>query len=554
MVSHDINVEGVSLLGRPVGEPRHPQLRFVAQSKPALLQLNNEDFPARFLSDLAARKPTPGSSLTALSTSPATPVTLFQPVHRILNVALLQLTCDTLNQPRLDPKRVESAGLVIRRVVRTGVPDRPDLPPMDRLDLPASAWMRSTDGQFQWVALSNVQELEDPDPAQRPQLYSGQPELDRLLKLQTLSSAKAEVFTPAFVAAPAVCEAAGRTLVYAVIPTASSDVTTVPPPSPQYDLQTLSKSLLPTLLRRGKHDAPMADQQVDYHFMSDDYAKAHSGDTFPKFSLTLRMLYTVFGAFDDNAQAQSLIAALNQHNVYFPTTVDGSPALLPLAMGTFYQQAAQALIDYDPAGGGPVPWLTMPHAWDGFSGEDHTEIVAKIAPLLQLRSAQVTAPMGRYQDASRLYRLRVFLRIKSEVPGCPAKLVWSKPSDPFRIAAWHECAGRTQPPVSLPDPTDPNFRKNAKPNCSFAVPAGLMNGIQGSSLSGLTAGSGPAPGGVQLNWICGFSIPLITICAFFVLNIFLTLLNLVFFWLPFIKICIPFPAPTPANSGDADGT
>ncbi len=61
-------------------------------------------------------------------------------------------------------------------------------------------------------------------------------------------------------------------------------------------------------------------------------------------------------------------------------------------------------------------------------------------------------------------------------------------------------------------------------------------------------------GGIQLNWICGFSIPLITICAFFVLNIFLTLLNIVFFWLPFIKICIPFPLPTAANSGDSDGT
>jgi hypothetical protein len=28
----------------------------------------------------------------------------------------------------------------------------------------------------------------------------------------------------------------------------------------------------------------------------------------------------------------------------------------------------------------------------------------------------------------------------------------------------------------------------------------------------------------------------------------------VFFWLPFIKICIPFPKPTPTNSGETDGT
>ncbi len=134
------------------------------------------------------------------------------------------------------------------------------------------------------------------------------------------------------------------------------------------------------------------------------------------------------------------------------------------------------------------------------------------------------------------------------------QLVWSKPSDPFRIAAWHEGAGRTQAPVPLPDPTDRNFLKNAKPNCSFGVPAGLMNAMQGTTLSGLSSGAGPSGGGLQLNWICGFNIPLITICAFFVLNIFLSLLNIVFFWLPFIKICIPFPVPSAANSGDTNGT
>jgi hypothetical protein len=54
-------------------------------------------------------------------------------------------------------------------------------------------------------------------------------------------------------------------------------------------------------------------------------------------------------------------------------------------------------------------------------------------------------------------------------------------------------------------------------------------------------------GGLKLDWICGFNIPLITICAFFVLSIFLSLLNIIFFWLPFIKICIPFPSPSPSS-------
>ncbi len=125
-------------------------------------------------------------------------------------------------------------------------------------------------------------------------------------------------------------------------------------------------------------------------------------------------------------------------------------------------------------------------------------------------------------------------------PGCPPKLVWSHYSEPFRIAAWHESSLRPHPPISLPDPTLA-YMQNAKPNCAFHVPANLMGAMQGTTLSGLMSGAGGG-GGVGLGWICGFNIPLITICAFFVLNIFLSLLNIVFFWLPFIKICIPFPS------------
>jgi hypothetical protein len=60
------------------------------------------------------------------------------------------------------------------------------------------------------------------------------------------------------------------------------------------------------------------------------------------------------------------------------------------------------------------------------------------------------------------------------------------------------------------------------------------------------AGGGP---GLGISWICSFSIPIITICAFFVLNLFLIVLNLVFFWLPFVKICIPIPGPAKSSQG-----
>ena len=44
-------------------------------------------------------------------------------------------------------------------------------------------------------------------------------------------------------------------------------------------------------------------------------------------------------------------------------------------------------------------------------------------------------------------------------------------------------------------------------------------------------------------WLCSFSLPAITICAYIVLSIFIGLFNLVFWWSAWIKICIPIPRP-----------
>jgi hypothetical protein len=525
MVSHDIRVQGLALNGQ-------------TQSRPALLQLNDEDFPARFLTDLAAKAQTPGSSVTTLATSSSSPVTLYQPVQRIVHLVMLDLTCDSPGFPRVDPKRIESAGVVIRRVIRKGG--------VDDLSLPPSAWLTSSNGELQWTALDKIQEGQDPDPTRRRLLQSGQPALDSLLAQQELAVAKSEAFTPAFVAAPAVCDAAGHTIVYAVIPTASPDVTTNPPAAPQYNSQILSTSL-PTLLQAGSHSAPFADQTVDNRFMSDEFARANNATGFITFSTALRLLYSSAGAFEDTATSRNLLKELNRFKVY-----DSSNAATP--MGTFYKKAASALIDYDPSTGGTAPKIVMPHRWDSFSASNAETVLTLINAALQNRSTIVAGTVGRFQDASRYYKVRVFLRVKGATPQCPTELIWSRFSDPFRIAAWHESAGRVLAPVPLPDPTDRNFLKNAKPNCAFKVPASLMNAMSGSSLSGLSSGTPPTNSGIQLDWICGFSIPLITICAFFVLNIFLTLLNIVFFWLPFIKICIPFPLPSAANSGDTDGT
>jgi len=250
------------------------------------------------------------------------------------------------------------------------------------------------------------------------------------------------------------------------------------------------------------------------------------------------MLNTVFNAFSGTTEGNAILKVLNKRCVTLP---DGTKK----PMGEFYQSAQQILLPSTstyPTVSGTPSTLAMPTHWDPLDDEDEKCLVdAMVRALRSSSSLQMLSPQGRFQDSTRNYKLRMFFRIKPESGNCPPTLVWSQYSHHFQIAPWHASGPRTPPPIPLPDPTS-GFLKNAKPNCSFLVPGSLMNAMQGTTMSGLMSGGG---GGASstLTWICGFNIPLITICAFFVLNIFLSLLNIVFFWLPMIKICIPFPSP-----------
>jgi hypothetical protein len=48
-------------------------------------------------------------------------------------------------------------------------------------------------------------------------------------------------------------------------------------------------------------------------------------------------------------------------------------------------------------------------------------------------------------------------------------------------------------------------------------------------------------GGVSMGLVCSFSIPIITIVALILLIIFVKLLDMIFFWMPFFQICLPLP-------------
>lgn len=283
MVKQEIAAESVSLTHEGGRDPhagngnslaqnaflvRGVDLGGTEQKPPVILQMNDDDFPSRFLQDLATQAQPAISSATVLNGS----MLLFQPVQRILQVAMVKLNCNSLSGPRVDPTRVLSAGLVVRRVFRRAGPNGG--PAVDDLNA-LSAWMRSPDGKFKWVLLGPHQENFDPDPAQRPQMTSGQAALDLELTALSLATAFTESTTPAFAAPPVTCANLKRTVFYAVIPTASSEVSDTPAKIPPLLKQNALIQSLPPLLRssqgRPPPPVPAKGLTIDFRWMTDDY-------------------------------------------------------------------------------------------------------------------------------------------------------------------------------------------------------------------------------------------------------------------------------------------
>jgi len=127
-------------------------------------------------------------------------------------------------------------------------------------------------------------------------------------------------------------------------------------------------------------------------------------------------------------------------------------------------------------------------------------------------------------------------------PQCQNNIV-SPPCQPFQLANYFDSdapARRIQ--VALPVDTSPAALRKYDKGVAFMLSKELRNQMaRATSLTDLANGQLGDPGGLTVGWICSFSIPIITICAMILLLIIVIALNLVFFWIPFFKICFPVP-------------
>jgi len=149
-------------------------------------------------------------------------------------------------------------------------------------------------------------------------------------------------------------------------------------------------------------------------------------------------------------------------------------------------------------------------------------------------------------DDRGTYELRCFVRAHhpcperaGKQPDCYGPVVWSPPSEAFRVAAPFDVLGAANRPVSIkmPDLRDLAAQAAMRPRGKLSP----VRFIQPQQLAPGAGDKGLKDGELRGEAICSFSIPLITIIALFLLNLFLPIVVFLFnlWFLLVFRFCIP---------------
>jgi hypothetical protein len=288
---------------------------------------------------------------------------------------------------------------------------------------------------------------------------------------------------------------------------------------------------MPTYFREAAHtrSVPRANDLIGAAGADDPALRDYIG--------MLAQLTLEFGAFRDTPTGRALFAALNAIRVPYGNVVLGHTLEELRGAGDELRKASALLVERQPGAAS----IRMPLRWPAVTRAQADAIKSAVmgamrARLADARQGGFVVGTGRFEDPSSIYRLRAFTRVKGH-EACPAELYWSPYSASFTIAPWYD----TNPGAAPAEVVIPEIRNvsKIKPNVAFKVPESVFNVLErNKDVDNLGRPGLPEIG---VSWICGFNVPIITLCAFIVLNIFLQLFNIIFQWLAFVKICIPFP-------------
>jgi hypothetical protein len=137
------------------------------------------------------------------------------------------------------------------------------------------------------------------------------------------------------------------------------------------------------------------------------------------------------------------------------------------------------------------------------------------------------------------------IRCVYERPQCsPPLQVVSQPSVSFQLAPYYDADAPARE-IRIVLPTDVSIRgmRKFQKGVKFMISGPMqqkINMITGNETNIIKDGTVGSEG-TGLAFMCSFSIQIIFIVAFFLLLMFVIILNIAFWWIAFFKICIPIP-------------
>ena len=200
-----------------------------------------------------------------------------------------------------------------------------------------------------------------------------------------------------------------------------------------------------------------------------------------------------------------------------------------------------------------------------FNQADRTNFENKITSALQTLTPTPSNPLPprvvAQANANPQGPVWFTVRCVLERPNCNVLTppLMSEPTAAFQLAAFFDPDAPARPiRIGLPIDTTPAGLRKFDKNTAFVMSDTLcgqvskMGGMSFGDLimsvlpfpfhKDLDAGGGkPCGDGISAGMVCSFSIPIITIIALILLIIFVKLLDIIFFWMPFFQICLPLP-------------
>ncbi len=447
---------------------------------------------------------------------------LHLPIHKRYQIALFEAVCVAPGFPRLDPRSITGSGMVMRRLAPAGTSEPP-----------TQAWMRRDGGVRGWQR-ADERPAYDPDPQQRRNGHKANAAIRAVIAAQNPGpAADAEEIIPLYVAPDSVCAARGKTILYGLIPVASTEAPDDPPPAINYgaltgsDRTEMMAHFSIYLKERSARAMPRAGEALNPDWKV--LAPESPDEDLRQFGLFIQQLSSELNVFSGLPGVARLKQALTA--IRMPTARNSSGGVTATVSAfDFLRQASDILLLGDRSQS-----ATMPLEWPAVSAAGQAELCAAALDCLTQSYATAVAPTPKFARRNAHYRIKAFVRVRGGCD-CADRIQWSGYSEKFRILEWWEGDGPGAR-IALPDMSQ---LKKIKPNVSFDVPPSIA-AVLGANMKNLAKGE-PGGEGPAIAWLCSFSIPIITLCAFIVLHIFLALLDFIFRWMLWIKVCVPIPA------------